>query len=232
MLSQRDGDVFKAIVMPVYFCVDVSSSMHGSKIEALNSAIRDMFEHFANEMYAGVEFVFCVITFGDRARIHLPISKVYDLKWKGMVANGVTATGAALKQVKKMIEDTQTTPLKSYRPLIVLITDGAPTDSWEAPMDDFVKNGRSSKCDRMALAIGLHADKDVLNRFLENTSRSSFRARNVSQVHEFFHRIQKYLMLRATSPNPNMVPEDARLTPEDQNDFDNGDNGSGIYQDE
>ncbi|MDZ4120998.1 MAG: hypothetical protein U1C33_01160, partial [Candidatus Cloacimonadaceae bacterium] len=59
------------------------------------------------------------------------------------------------------------------------------------------------------------------------------RARNVSQVHEFFQRIRKYLVIRATSSNPNIVPDDSVLTPDDQNDFDsdNDNNHNGNNRD-
>lgn len=219
MLISRDVDTPKTLVLPVYLLVDVSSSMHGSKIDAVNSAIWDMLERFCNEMYPGVELIFCVISYGDKVKLHLPPSQVYDLKWRPLFANGVTAMGAAFKMVKKMIEDKQITPLRSYRPTIILVTDGSPTDSWESYLDDLVRSGRSSKCDRMALGIGMHGDENVLSRFVEGTNHNVFQARNVAQVHEFFERVTKSISLRASSSNPNIVPDDALTTPSDQSDF-------------
>ncbi len=221
MLLSRGFENSRTTVLPVFLILDISSSMHGSKMEAVNTAVWGMMEHFTNEMHSGVDIIFSAISFGDKARLHMPLSYVYDLKWKPMIANGVTALGAALKMVKKMIEDKQTTPLKSFRPLIVLVTDGSPTDSWEQSMEDFIRNGRSSKCDRMALAIGMSADNNVLNLFLEGTNHSLVRAKNVAQVYEFFQKVSKSISIRASSSNPNLVPDDSLVNITDQNDFDN-----------
>ena len=47
---------------------------------------------------------------------------------------------------------------------VVLISDGQPTDSWQAGLDRMTKQGRAQKADRMALAIGGDADTDMLRR--------------------------------------------------------------------
>ena len=95
-----------------------------------------------------------------------------------MAAKGETALGEALKRTKEMIEDKKITLSRAYRPTIVLVSDGKPTDDWEDPMDDFINTGRSKKCDRMAMAIGKDADENVLKRFIEGTEHELFYANN------------------------------------------------------
>jgi uncharacterized protein YegL len=105
-----------------------------------------------------------------------------------------------------MIEDKETTPSRAYRPTIVLVSDGQPTDSWEKPLEDFISEGRSSKCDRMAMAIGRDANEKVLKRFIEGTSHDLFFAENAEQLHEFFQMVTMSVTMRTHSKDPNIIP--------------------------
>ena len=121
----------------------------------------------------------------------------------------MTPMGTALKMAKAMIEDKETTPSHAYRPTIVLVSDGQPTDGniWKQAMDDFISEGRSSKCDRMAIAIGHDADETVLKRFIEGTAHDLFYAENAGQLHEFFQRVTMSVTMRTQFKNPNVVHE-------------------------
>ncbi len=68
--------------------------------------------------------------------------------------------------VKKLIEDKELIPSRSYKPTIVLLTDGIPTDEWQAPMNELINDGRSSKAFRIAMAIGDDADINMLSKFV------------------------------------------------------------------
>ena len=124
----------------------------------------------------------------------------------------------SIQMAKDMIEDKETTPSRAYRPTVVLISDGAPSDengyssdNWEKPLKDFISEGRSSKCDRMAMAIGHDADELVLNRFIEGTPHDLFYAENAGQLHEFFQRVTMSVTTRTQSKNPNEVPASIEL---------------------
>ena len=84
-----------------------------------------------------------------------------------------------------MLEDKDIIPSKGYRPAVVLVSDGEPNDSWQGPMQDFIKEGRSAKCDRFAIAIdgnGEQADRNVLNMFLEGTENHLYEASDASKI--------------------------------------------------
>ena len=123
----------------------------------------------------------------------------------------MTPMGTALKMAKAMIEDKKTTPSRAYRPTIVLVSDGQPTDSWERPLEDFISEGRSSKCDRMAMAIGRDADETVLKSFIEDMPHNLFYAENAGQLHEFFQRVTMSVTIRTQSKNPNVVPTPSEI---------------------
>jgi uncharacterized protein YegL len=199
--------------LPVVLLLDVSYSMSGDKIDNLNKAVEDMLDTFAQEEKMETEILVSVITFGGQVDLHVPYTKASQVKWHGLQVNGDTPMGTALKMAKAMIEDKETTPSRAYRPTIVLVSDGQPTDgsSWKQAMDDFISEGRSSKCDRMAMAIGRDADETVLKRFIEGTPHDLFYAENAGQLHEFFQRVTMSVTMRTQSKNPNVVPATSEI---------------------
>ena len=187
--------------LPVVLLLDVSGSMSGSKIDNLNNAVRDMLNTFAQEEKMETEILVSIITFGPVA-LYLPFTKASQVEWKDLKVNGATPMGGALNMAKAMIEDKETTPSRAYRPTIVLVSDGHPTDSWEKPLENFVKDGRSSKCDRMAMAIG-HGAGTVLSQFIKGTENPLFNDEDGSKIHEFFQRVTMSVTMRSQSKNPN-----------------------------
>lgn len=192
--------------LPIVLLLDVSASMSGEKMDHLNDAIEKMIFTFTEEEKMETEILISIITFGNEVSLHTPFTKASSLQWRPLKANGMTPMGTALKMAKAMIEDKETTPSRAYRPTIVLVSDGQPNDTWEEPLDEFISNGRSSKCDRMAMAIGSDADETVLRRFIENTSHELFTAKEAGQLHEFFQRVTMSVTMRTQSKNPNEVP--------------------------
>lgn len=197
--------------LPVVLLLDVSSSMSGYKIENLNKAVEDMLDTFAHEEKMETEILVSVITFGNQVELYVPYTKASQVRWQALQANGMTPMGTALQMAKAMIEDKETTPSRAYRPTVVLVSDGQPNDSWERPLKDFISEGRSSKCDRMAMAIGRDADKTVLKRFIEGTLHDLFYAENAEQLHEFFQRVTMSVTVRTRSKNPNVVPTPSEI---------------------
>lgn len=202
--------VAKAKPLPVVLLLDTSSSMNvggeQSKIAELDSAVRDMIKDFAHEELLETEIQVSVITFGyDGVKLALPYTNASKVEMKKLEAQGNTPMGTALRMAKDMIEDKETTPSRAYRPLVILCSDGAPNDDWEVPMDNFIKDGRSSKCDRMAMAIGSDANEAVLKRFIEGTENPLFYAKDASSMHKFFKFVTMSVATRSHSQNPNVI---------------------------
>ena len=202
--------VAKAKPLPVVLLLDTSSSMNAggeqSKITELDSAVRDMIKDFAHEEQLETEIQVSVITFGyNGVQLALPYTNASKVEMKKLEAQGNTPMGMALRMAKDMIEDKETTPSRAYRPLVILCSDGAPNDDWEDPMDNFIKDGRSSKCDRMAMAIGSDANETVLKRFIEGTENPLFYAKDASSMHKFFKFVTMSVATRSHSQNPNVI---------------------------
>lgn len=193
--------------LPVILLLDVSGSMKGSKIQNLNDAVRSMLGTFRDTENGETEIHVAIITFGAEVKLHQPLASVSDATWTDLSASGGTPLGTALKMAKAMIEDKNTVPSRAYRPTVVLVSDGRPGDSWNEALADFIKDGRSSKCDRMAMAIGADADESVLGKFIEGTSSRLFYAENAKQLRDFFRFVAMSVTIRTQSKDKNVVPD-------------------------
>lgn len=193
--------------LPVILLLDVSGSMEGAKIQNLNVAVSDMLQTFRDTENGETEIQVAIITFGAEVKLHQSLASASDIAWRDLTASGYTPLGTALKMAKAMIEDKSIVPSRAYRPTVVLVSDGQPTDDWGQPLADFIKDGRSSKCDRMAMAIGADADEGVLGKFIEETKNRLFYAENARQLRDFFKFVTMSTIIRTQSKDKNIVPE-------------------------
>ena len=197
----------KAKPLPVILLLDVSGSMRGEKIRNLNDAVRDMLEVFRDTENSETEIWVAIITFGDQVKLHQKLVSAGQIQWQDLSAGGSTPLGVALQMAKAMIEDKDIVPSRAHRPTIVLVSDGQPTDDWENPLKGFISDGRSGKCDRMAMAIGAQADETVLGKFIEGTPNGLFYSENAKQMRDFFKFVTMSVTIRTKSQTPNVIPE-------------------------
>lgn len=217
--------------LPVILLLDVSGSMRGAKIDSLYDATIDMIETFVAAQAKEQIIDVSIITFGDSVELHTSYTPVKELQATGISpfrASGMTPMGTALKMAKDMIDDKQVTPSRIYRPAVILVSDGGPTDDWEEPMDRFISDGRSAKCQRFAVAIGADADKKVLERFTQDPKMVFF-AEDAKDISEQFKTITMSVSRRATGPNPNSIPTPANEPKFDNNTDNNTDDDDDLY---
>ena len=212
----------KAKPLPIILLLDESNSMSGDKIERLNEAVIRMLNSFKKEETQASEFLVSIIGFGgdyqdgmdgQSAKILNQPTAASEIQFLGLSAYGWTPLGEALKLAKALIEDKEKTPSRAYRPLVILVTDGLPTDDWSGPFFDFVENGRSAKCDRMALGVGGDTDMDMLGKFVAGTGHEVFTTDQADGIIKFFKFVTMSVVTRTRSQNPNLIPADREVRP-------------------
>lgn len=193
--------------LPVILLADVSGSMAADgKIQALNHAVREMLEAFTDESDLRAEIHVSILTFGGSAQVHLPLGPAHEASWTDLGARGRTPMGAAFDLAREIVEDRAVVPRRAYRPTLVLVSDGQPTDDWKGPLQALLGSERGSKAFRMALAIGGDADHDVLQAFLADPEARVYSADEARQIRQFFELVTMSVSARSRSANPNSAP--------------------------
>jgi uncharacterized protein YegL len=118
-------------------------------------------------------------------------------------AAGHTPLGSALTLTTRILENRDLVPGRAYRPTVVLVSDGVPTDEWEAPLEALLASPRASKAVRLALAVGEDADLEVLTRFAGEAHVR--RAAEARQLRRFFRFVTMSVTARSRSATPDQA---------------------------
>ena len=195
----------KARPLPVIIMADTSGSMGvESKIDALNQALSEMIKSFAEESRLRAEIHVAVITFGGVVREEIPLTPAHQLSMTDRLsASGGTPLGDACKLVQAMLENKEIIPSRAYRPVIILASDGYPTDNYETAFQSLIHSERASKATRLALAIGNDADESLLSDFNNDLEAKLFHAHNASDIVRFFREVTMSVGQHSQSQTPN-----------------------------
>ena len=204
--------------LPVVLLLDTSGSMHeNGKIAVLNSAVNEMLTSFKNLDATNASISVSIITFGGNVQICQELKPVSEIGEINMIASGMTPMGGAVRLAKEMIENKEIITSRTYRPTVVLVSDGMPNDSWEDAIDLFKNDGRSAKCYRMAMGIGVEegpTEHKVLENFISNEERV-YSAEDASNIRKFFKYVTMSVTSRTRSQNPNIVPKKEEIEDEE-----------------
>jgi len=164
----------------LFLMCDSSGSMQGLKINSLNTAIREAIPEirriarensFATLLMRVLEFSEGAKWLSDEA---IPIE---EFEWTDLKADNQTDMGAAFKMVAEALK-IPPMPKRAYPPVLILVTDGQPTDEYETGLTAILNTMWGKKAIRIAIGIGEDCDFDVLREFMSGMSISPLEARN------------------------------------------------------
>ncbi len=89
--------------------------------------------------------------------------------------------GAALAALAEQLTP-EGMPGRQLPPVIVLVSDGQPTDDFEAGLARLMASPYGRKAIRIAIAIGADADLDVLSRFIAHPEFKPLQAHNAEAL--------------------------------------------------
>lgn len=153
--------------LPCLLLLDVSGSMNGAPIQALTSGLKAFVADLKSYPMTLDRVELALITFGNYASILWNFVPVDEFRVPDLSASGSTATGEAIKLGLDLIERRQQEykdqGIPHYQPIVLLFTDGTPTDDWLASIN---RLHRESSLKRLRfITVGIEgADMEFLNR--------------------------------------------------------------------
>jgi uncharacterized protein YegL len=119
----------------VALVLDVSGSMAGQAIVELNNGLVEFDKDLKADPLASLRVEVGMVTFGGSVS-SIDFVTADQFQPPVLMANGDTPMGQAVHQALSMLRDRKNSykanGIDYYRPWLFLITDGEPTDSWEA----------------------------------------------------------------------------------------------------
>lgn len=164
-------------VMPFFFLVDTSKSMQGKKIGAVNAAIEEMLPDLRrlSDSQADSEIRLAVLQFSSGCEWVTPslISLDNFDDWEPLTADGLTDLGSAFEELNQQFSENGFLSKSSsssgfYAPIIMLLSDGDPTDDWYGALKKLQNNKWYQSAIKVAVAIGEDANEYVLTKSIRN----------------------------------------------------------------
>jgi uncharacterized protein YegL len=123
----------RGLILTFYILVDVSASMSGQPIKAVNEMLPEVIDAIESSPTLGDVVRLGAIDFADDARVVLRLGDLRDVNTiPTFTTRGSTSYAAGFRQVRKDIESDlaqlKSDGYKVYRPAVFFITDGGPTD--------------------------------------------------------------------------------------------------------
>ena len=158
--------------LPVYLLLDTSGSMSGEPIEAVKNGVQMMLHSLRQNPQAIETAYVSIITFDSEAKQIVPLTDLASFQMVDIKAQSTTSLGAALGLLadKMELEITKTTTDQKgdWKPLTFLMTDGVPTDDWQA---GFNKLKNINKGLIVGCAAGSGADDAILKQITSSVVR-------------------------------------------------------------
>ncbi len=157
--------------LPIYLLLDTSGSMAGAPIQAVTQGVRLLYDELMSDPMAIETVYIAVLTFNSRSKMEIPLTELTQFNPPQLQAGGATSLGAALRllgdSLDKDIISNSADRKGDYKPLVFLMTDGLPTDNWEAAADAIKNRSKQKVATIIAVGCGGGVDVDTLKRITD-----------------------------------------------------------------
>lgn len=156
-----------------YLCIDTSGSMNGEPIVAVNAGLQALLGSLRTNPYALDSVHISITTFDSAIKVVLPMTAVVDVILPEITCpqSGATLLGEALEhicdQVANDVRKSTDTVKGDWKPMLVILTDGKPTDTL-AYTEVIPRVKAAGFATVVACAAGPKADPTQLKRLTEH----------------------------------------------------------------
>lgn len=202
-MKMRPGGELATRPLEFIWLADCSISMKNSgKIDALNEAINKAIPHMREVAYENpnAQVYIRAIKFSSGASWHIEKRvPVEDFEWENLEVQGVTDLGAALGLLKGALRVSEMSE-RALPPVIVLVSDGQPTDDYKAALKELMEEPWAVKAVKIAIAIGRSANKRILKEFCGEQGIEVLSADNAETLVQYIKWVSTVVLQAASSP--------------------------------
>lgn len=220
MASSSIGVEERYAVFPFYLCLDASASMAGEPLDSVNRQMPKLRAAIGEDPAVAEVIRFGVVTFSDVARTLLPLSDLSLVEEVPPVtAGGRTSYAAAFDHLRRTVEgdyhNGRAGGDRWYRPAVVFISDGQPTDDptvWKSAHRRLVDPSWRRHPNILAFGFGA-ADADVLAEVSERKPNRAFIAAEGAEPAKVVPDLMTGLISSIVSSSNSVYSGNAELVP-------------------
>lgn len=190
---------------PCVLVLDVSGSMSGEPIRALNEGLATLQATLREDPIARSRVELAIVTFGP-VRIAQDFVVADEFVAQQLHVDGSTPMGEALIAALDLVETRKQAyrdnDVNYYRPWVWLMTDGAPTDKIDAAQERAADAERQGRASIYGIGVGDDADMTTLARL--SPGRPPLRLKGLA-FQEMFRWLSKSQSQRSRSSNTSEV---------------------------
>ena len=202
-MSMRPGGELATRPLHFIWMADCSGSMDvDGKIQSLNTAIKEAIPNMQSvaDENPNAQVLVRAIRFSSGAQWHVSQpTEIADFRWDDLTAEGVTDMGKALTMVAEQLRIPPMTE-RALPPVLVLISDGQPTDDYASGLKALMDQPWGRKAVRIAIAIGEDADTEVLQKFIGNPELKPLQANNPEALVKYIKWVSTAVLKSASAP--------------------------------
>lgn len=183
--------------LPVYLLIDVSYSMSGEPLQAVQNGIERLASELRKNPYALETAWLSVMTFATDARVDAELTELAMFQSPTLSCRGMTSLGKGLellgKTINSEVKKSTTDQKGDWKPLVFIMTDGSPTDNWKKGLEKFRKQKTGVV---VACAAGEDADTGVLKEITANVVKLA--TTDEDSIGEFFKWVSSSVQVSST----------------------------------
>ncbi len=157
--------------LPIYFLIDISESMVGEPIQAVEDGMATIIKAIKTDPHAIETVWISIIVFAGQAKTLVPLQEVVSFYPPKFPIGGGTSLskglGHLMYELRSNIVKTTLDQKGDWKPIVFLFTDGVPTDETKTVIAEWKQNWQRT-ANMVAVSFGDEADVSVLKELTEN----------------------------------------------------------------
>jgi len=169
---------------PCVLLLDISGSMNGEPINALNEGLKTFKEELNRDNLAKKRVEVAIVTFNTEVKVVQDFVTADLFEPPTLTAQGLTRMGSAILQGLDMIESRKgqyrNNGVNYYRPWVFLITDGEPQGEADSVVDQATQRLRDDEANKRVACFAVGVENANITRLSQIVVRSPLKLQGLN----------------------------------------------------